>query len=642
VRGSENISLSLDGTEQGVTLKYATFLAIQSRLRAKKSDPIIGDIETYLRELNANMASVRVDSALLYDVMMKSLDLRPKVNVIPTSTLNTTFLPRGPNVIEDKTNPCQILSPPLVSDPALFPDKSVNSDHAAIKHRIDEVRNVSIPPKVYNQYATEFIDYLIPPSRQGKGIPVERDEVIEKQNKPLQRARNSRDAHIMSPEPHNALKTFVKTEPYPGPNAPRLITSCSPPFAVELQRYVYPFTDEILKPFDWYCPGKTPVRIAEIIQELSQNGAIMTDYPKFDGHWSEWMQKHLTIPMMMKWCNEQDRPTLLKLCKSNFVNKAVSNNGVPSEPGWSTRSGSPFTGPTNTAGNCFIKYCALREMGNTMAEALKKIEHSTAKSGDDGADAFVEGLADAIVNVSVTLGFGEPDIMVVGKNEPVKFLGRVFPNPSVSLSSHQDVMRTISKIHLSSNKQVTREQAIVNKCTVYMMTDRETPLISDYCKRMLELVGEKPVLNATGEEMFKISNAWPQDDVDMIRESVCVQMGLTSSELRDKQKLIMEAESVDLIPCVIDNKSKIKIECVKEDVVEVPDGPPVIKEEKCQPKQQSKQKPQTARKNQRQNRSRPNEKVETSGNQQQKSPRSKCSRRRNPGPSKGREGGRSK
>jgi len=163
---------------------------------------------------------------------------------------------------------------------------------------------------------------------------------------------------------------------------------------------VYAFTNDVLKEHDWYCPGKTPQEIARIIQRISSDGVIMTDYPKFDGHWSEWMQKHLTIPMMLRWVNTHDHAELLKLCKGVFVNKAMSNNGVPSKPGWSTRSGSPFTGPTNTAGNCFIKYCALRQMGLSHDEAIIILEAETAKSGDDGADALQPGLAEAIVEVS--------------------------------------------------------------------------------------------------------------------------------------------------------------------------------------------------------------------------------------------------
>jgi hypothetical protein len=582
VRSADMISLSINGTESGVTLQYNTFLAIQARLKAKKTDILIGDIETYLRELNDCLAEVRVDSALLYDVFMKYMDIRPKVNVIPTSTLATTFVPRGPKVGEDIISPCQILSPPLITQPALFPSKGVNSDTAAVKYRIDEVRNNVVPPKQYNSYAKEFIDYLIPPSRAHKGIPVERQVVLEKQNKPLQRARNTREQHKMGPIPHNVLKTFTKNEAYTGPNAPRVITSCSPPFAVELQRYVYAFTDDVLKKHDWYCPGKTPLEISEIIQKLSKDGVIMTDYPKFDGHWSEWMQKHLTIPMMIQWCNRNDRDVLLQLCKGVFVNKAISNNGVPSRPGFSTRSGSPFTGPTNTAGNCFIKYCALRELGHDVEGAIARIEGKTAKSGDDGADAYEPKLADSIISVSETLGFGKPDIMVVGKNEPVKFLGRVFPNPSTDLSSYQDVLRTISKIHLSGNKQVTREQAIYNKCHGYLTTDSNTPIIADYCRTMIRLVGEHSFVGATDEEVYKATNAWPQPNIELIRDSVCRDLKVTNQELIAKQALINGCTSIDGMPVIFDNTRPVKVEAVVEDVLVTPAGPSVSKDQSCQ------------------------------------------------------------
>jgi hypothetical protein len=65
----------------------------------------------------------------------------------------------------------------------------------------------------------------------------------------------------------------------------------------------------------------------------------------------------------------------------------------------------------------------------------------------------------------------------------ITFLARVFPDPANSLTSFQDPLRTMRKLHLTSrNPTVPLQDAAKDRVEGYLVTDRHTPIIAAYCR----------------------------------------------------------------------------------------------------------------------------------------------------------------
>jgi hypothetical protein len=95
------------------------------------------------------------------------------------------------------------------------------------------------------------------------------------------------------------------------------------------------------------------------------------------------------------------------------------------------------------------------------------------------------------------------------RGEPILFLGRYFVDPPTTDDSYADPLRTIGKLHASTNKSVTKEQAAANKALGYISTDRLTPIIGTWAARVIQLTKIRTMKGGTGEEKYKCSNAWP-------------------------------------------------------------------------------------------------------------------------------------
>jgi hypothetical protein len=189
-------------------------------------------------------------------------------------------------------------------------------------------------------------------------------------------------------------------------------------------------------------------------------------------------------------------------------------------------------------------------------------------AGDDGLNRNVEGFAASLVVVSGQLGLVvEASISPV--DGPITYAGRTFPRPLTSMSSHQDIKRTLPKLHVSANKAVLRELAAINRARGYEVTDGKTPLISAWCEVVFRHCGRREVDDSMlSEELYKIKScAWPQEDPQLILESVSKIMGWTTAETLDKHRSILASKDLDDVPIIWDNETEPKIPAVKGDVI---------------------------------------------------------------------------
>lgn len=561
----DTISLALEGSADSVRLRRKLYDAIKIRMESSLVSPKPGDVEFMLYKAFGDKSDVAIDACLLYKIMMRNFT--PRTNVVATTSIATTFQPVGPLTHEEFKSPCQVITTPIVTIPAVFPAPTFNSEVASATKRVVEVSNETRMPLVMKAYAKEFIKKMVPDDIMHKGRPVTIEDVKKLQNKPLQRARAREVEHLIGEEPRNKLRMFVKNEPYSAPNDPRAITQCLAELTMKMSTFTYAFKEDILKKQPWYGPGKTPKGIHDRMREIGAKGTHTSDYWRYDGTITKDLQQ-MCNKIYLRWLNDgRDAETWIYCWRAVFLDQVTTKRGYKYDAGPGTRSGSPPTTDVNSMINAFLSYCGYRECGYDPDTAWSKLGLYT---GDDGLNRYEEGFQAALKSVVKSTGMRIEIDECTGPDGPINFAGRTFPRPMTSYSSHQDVKRTLPKLHLSSNKGVDREIAAYNRAAGYYVTDAKTPIIGDWARRVLSIVGKVNDVDAnmetlealltesmTSEEKFKIgSGAWPQEDPELIRQSVANILNETNDSLAIMQLKIKAAEDLDSFPVIWDNEAE--------------------------------------------------------------------------------------
>lgn len=551
---TDRLSLLGKDAYHSVEITGSIYAAMTSRLKNKTASPVVADVERMLRD--ANISDAHIVAPLLFELL--SIPLRR--NVVLTGELTTNYHPIVPRLTTEDPKPTgTAASSALVSPGACFPSKSLASEKAMVKGRIERVKNSKTPPRVYKQYATEFIQLVV--SRAGCGMPLEISDTIARQDKPMQKARNEQVKHTVGLRSTNRIQAFVKAEPYGTPNDPRVISTMDPNITMMMSAFTYAFKDEVLSKHQFYSPGKSPNEICDILAKISTGRIITTDFSRFDGTISKWLQTHIVRSAYMRWCHQSQRPTLDHWFNQVFISKAKTAGGLRYDPGWGTRSGSPITTDGNTLINAFIIFAAYLKLGLRSREAFSKLG---LFCGDDGYNADHTGLEEAIKCVSFDLGLTVE--VEVKEKGPFPYLGRLFIDPKTVPDSFQDMKRTLPKLHVVANGPESLEQRLTNKAKGYLVTDPKTPLLSTWANKVVELTG-LDVKHATHEEEYKLQHPWPQTDPEAIKSAVCEQLGVDTTELEAMEEKIKSARSLSDIPVLFNWDTEVKIDCVRDGLV---------------------------------------------------------------------------
>jgi len=550
----DRISLSASGSRHTVETTGRTLAAITARMKNKTSPPMVADVERILRDAGDKEACV--NAPILFELIPEA---KFRVNVVKTTATPTHFQPLGPLRTEDGETCGHAVTTTLAAAPALLPMRGVNSDVATVNGRVKKPTNTVIPFKEYKEYASEFVEFLVP--EPGVGHPWDTAAVREVQDNRQQKARINMVAATVSTHSSNRLKAFIKAEAYAATNDPRNITTMAPELTLMMSCFTYAFKEKILYEQPWYGPGKTPKQVGRRLQSIAKNGTLESDYSRFDGSISEWLQKNVVKAAYMRFFKEDQRTEFQSWFSKVFMQMGTTTAGVRYEAGWGTRSGSPITTDGNTMLNAFVVYCCYRKLCNTPAEAWRKLSQGALLTGDDAVLACENGLEPALLDVVKNLGL-KVEAKVNGADDPVSFCGRIYPRLSDCITSFQDPLRTIPKLHLTTNKGVTPEQAAANRAHGYLATDKATPIIGTWARRVIELTGNLKVKGATREEQYKLSNAHQQLDPSLIETAMANILGIDVGELKALDKAVSEAKALDQMPVVLGNCYKHKIEAV--------------------------------------------------------------------------------
>lgn len=554
---SKTISLSMNGQKDAVTINMATYESIKTRMETKVANKfLVADVERILQ--NMEDESNTATATTVYNVLNANEPLCAD-EITETNVIATHYQTIKPLVTEDGKEYGFAVTSSLVENPAVFPCKSVNNDHATIAGRIEKVRNTTWPAKNYESLAMEFLEKLIPERLRHTGIPLSYAEVDDIQARPSQRARTQQAVLQIGVHALNRIQAFIKSEAYANFNDPRNISTCAAATTVSMSTFTYAFKRSVMSHQKWYAPGLDPVEIGEQMQTICGEGTIVTDYSRFDGSISEFLQIAIVEKAYVMWVKDEHKVEFRTHFAQIFKQVAYTTNGIRYDPGFSTRSGSPLTTDGNTLINAFISYCALRKIYNRDMSW----NYLGLYLGDDGVNRNIPHLEQAIVDVSRELGLSV-DIGTIQRGKPVPFLGRIFCDPIRSLDSFQDPRRTLPKLHLATNKTVSLEQAAYNKALGYLTTDELTPVIGVWAKKTIALSGIAVPHRLLTEELYKINNSWSQVDRDLIFTTFCDIMKWDSDTVHNCESLINHATTVWNYPVIWSNIRATKIECVHQ------------------------------------------------------------------------------
>nr|WKV33382.1 MAG: RNA-dependent RNA polymerase [Riboviria sp.] len=531
------VSLGVNGSPSSVSIKYQTLIGLCLRLQQAKH-PNVSDVEKYLRNDGVEEAPIlapiiyaaweggwyRVD----YKVVNKQVACG-KVSKAPH------YQVLGPLLTEIGEPIGEQVWKPVVTGAAVFPRRSYNNDTQAVVGRIDNVRNTTKPKGAYVKYMREFVRAF----PAAKLDPLSISEVIEIQNRPTQRAR-SEQAKPWVGNSELTVKAFMKKESYQKISDPRNISTCTTSHTLNLSTYTYQ-AKKIFQTYDWFVPGLKPAEIVNAVQEfvLDTDSIMSTDYSRLDGTISAFLRK-VERGVYLRLFHSRYAKELGELLDAEVKCKATTATGKAYDPGFSRLSGSPLTTDGNTIIVAFVLYCAARKAGYIEEGEIHRIPGLVY--GDDQMAKHVP--EELLVAVATDLGLGlKVETARIG--QPFTYLSRVFIDAWSTKTTIQSPLRALSKMHLSCVRNVDPRIVARYKAEGYYVTDRCTPLISDYCLRIIADTSDVTELHLANPQLKRDANwwltefgsdaSWPQDesDRDAMEFIVAKDLALEVTELRN-------------------------------------------------------------------------------------------------------------
>jgi hypothetical protein len=342
----------------------------------------------------------------------------------------------------------------------------------AHKERVVDNRNTVQFTEAVKAYGGEFKKFLLGNKR---GIPMGYSDTVARQTRKAQQARNDRVKFILDQEPKSEV--FLKTDPSAvddGQMKPaRVITTANTVQCLDLSSYTYSFKELVLKRTHWYASCWTPARIEqELTKFLTSHknyNIAETDQSKFDAHISADCRAFEKDIYSTFFSSNPEFGDIYDKDLPKFVVGKTSR--IKYMCGSERHSGSALTTDGNGIINAFLSYVSHRNNGVKPSLAWKLLG---PKSGDDSLDYGDMSTFEAGANL---LGFKLTGRGIVDRTQSVSFLGRNYVLTPSGVSSICDVPRMLRKLHLTSNKNVTKLQGFGNKVFGYEVTDPNTPIV---------------------------------------------------------------------------------------------------------------------------------------------------------------------
>lgn len=413
--------------------------------------------------------------------------------VFPVAHSVRTYVPFTPEYNGDEKPSMVPYMSPLIHG-CFAPAQCLASDTFAVTERILKIATDVKPNILSMNLDDEFLMCLFP--EPGILIPVELDEVYERQDKPTQ--RRLLDDACVTGEPNRLVHSFCKREAYGDLKPPRVISTINPVDKMEYAQFIYALMDHIAKA-PWYAAKKPPAEIADNVVTIAEFAQFIveTDFQKMDGRIAEtcreFEKKALLRGFSSKYHNK-----LLELHRNHYCLHAVTKFGFWYETLFARNSGELATSAFNTMISARAAFGGFRlstykGRACTPREAYDRLG---IYQGDDGITADIN--PQAYMHSAALMG----QVMIAKVHKRgslgVKFLSRYY-GPDVWTGDNNsccDLPRALSKFHTTVciNAKVTPIDKLVEKCRAYWLTDSNTPvigqLVTNVMRRCFEILKE--------------------------------------------------------------------------------------------------------------------------------------------------------
>jgi len=442
------------------------------------------------------------------------LDDTPRISLVD-AVRRFQWVPKGAEP-DDAAKPGMVAFMAPIVHGGFVPDSCLGNDQRFVEERMVNVKSVElIPDKFMMQCMNEFAEFLIPDEHEHHLAPTEYEEVYARQCKPSQRLILEEAEHG---NPNDRTQQFMKREAYGTVTDPRGISTINGVTKREYSRFMYAFTDAVMKRQKWYAFGMTPREVAERVVEVVAGArkACMKDFSRMDGRHSNVLNLLERICYLRAFRQEFHSQLLALMSKHHHL-RARSTFGVTFSTEWQRLSGGADTSVGNTLDTAFIAYYTYRMMWLEPAEAWVKLG---IYGGDDGLDTDVEV---SVARKAASRVGQVLEIDVVDRGQPgVMFLARRY-GPDVwygDANSCCDLKRQLSKFHLTValDSKVTPVQKLQEKTLSFLQSDANSPVFDIFLAKAYELYPLKKTefqnrLNLWHVEM-DVSKQYPNERAD--------------------------------------------------------------------------------------------------------------------------------
>lgn len=500
-RGSQNdhrISIGMPGEFTSANISIDTYTTALNVARALKTDITPASVESLL-DMEDKVAAKLV-AALVTRHARHRLGPHPFfVFPIEEGVRNYQYGTYDPDAKPTLT----AFMTPIIHG-AYAPDASLGNEKRAIKARITNVAVKDTPPTPFMLTTfREFSERLIP--HPHAGVPVWYDEVEERQPTRSQQAILN-EAQGWTRGFRDMISSFIKREAYQTPNDPRVISTVNPRTKLDYSCFIYSFADNILTFRPWYAFSQPPVKIAERVCYILSKAstAAETDFSRFDGR-VDGKARLLEKMLLLRYFHPRFHNDVLEVHSKTFNLPGVGRFGTRYDTGTARNSGESATSAFNTIINAYTMFLAWRMEKHPITgtfydadQAWHRLEHGFIAGGDDGLTADAPT---TLIKAASLLGHVLEVKTHQRGNSGVMFLARVF-GPDVWTGDPRsicDLHRQLSKFHTTPNlpDNVTPAQKLYAKALSFYHTDHDTPIIGEWCKRIIETAAAEGVTKVT-------------------------------------------------------------------------------------------------------------------------------------------------
>jgi hypothetical protein len=388
-----------------------------------------------------------------------------------------------------------------IIDACYVPTDCAENEEVCIEERITKILTDVDMPEEYIQYTQEFIELLIPHDEAHKCVPVDMDEVYDRQNRPAQR-RLIDEGAFYGPDlaKKREINPFMKAEAHAEVKPPRNISVINPSDKINYSCYIYALSELFKKNAPWYAFGKTPVEIARRVSQVcsgAQTHCANSDLSRFDGRLSAAFRYLERVFLLRAFdCSGDLASKIVDLHSSQFGLRGRGKYGTSYDSGFSRLSGSPETALFNSLANAFIVYVTFRKCNVSKLASWSRLG---IYGGDDGLTADLH--IAKYIEVAASLGMKTTTEKVAKGELGIKFLARMY-SPDVwngSLASCCDMKRQLSKFHATTKlpSNVTCDLKLIEKARGFFLSDHNTPVIGELARKVMQLT----TVSSNGDEV---------------------------------------------------------------------------------------------------------------------------------------------